>query len=231
MIKLFHFKLCPFSRRARVSLLELRVEHLLIDEKVWDRRREFLSINPAGTLPVIIDDDKDITVINIYAITEFLEEKFCFNHLQESLIPGEYGERAEIRRLVDWFDIKFYKDVSGVILRELIDKYYIKDPAVSKSPNMDSIRIAQENLTYHLNYLNHLVTSRKWIAGDKYSQADIAAASHISCLDYLNKINWDKWEEVRNWYARIKSRLSFSDILSDRLPGFQPPTHYSDPDF
>jgi glutathione S-transferase len=231
MIKLFHFKLCPFSRRARVSLSELGVEHLLIDEKVWDRRREFLSINPAGTLPVIIDDDEDITIINIYAITEFLEEKFYNNHLQDSLIPGEFHERAETRRLIDWFDLKFHREVSGVILRELIDKYYIKDQASNASPNMDSVRIAQENLIYHFNYLSHLVSSRKWIAGDKFTQADIAAASHISCLDYLNKINWDNWEEIRNWYARIKSRASFSDILSDKLPGFQPPIHYSNPDF
>ncbi|MEC7927953.1 MAG: glutathione S-transferase family protein, partial [Pseudomonadota bacterium] len=31
--------------------------------------------------------------------------------------------------------------------------------------------------------------------------------------------------------ARIKSRPSFSSILEDRLAGFHPPNHYSNPDF
>ena len=116
-------------------------------------------------------------------------------------------------------------------MRELIDKYYMKNRTDDKSPNMESLRIAQENSIYHFEYLSYLISSRRWIAGDALSQADIAAATHISCLDYLNKIDWEKWSEIKNWYARIKSRPSFSSILEDRLAGFHPPNHYSNPDF
>lgn len=230
MIKLFQFKLCPFSRRVRFTLEEYNISFVTIDEIIWNKRKEFLAINPAGTLPVLIDEADDI-IINNYAIIEYIEEKY--SHLQKgtSLISGNLRVKAEIRRLVDWYDNKFYNEVSKIILRELIDKYYMKNRSEDKSPNMESLRIAQENSIYHFEYLSHLISSRRWIAGDAISQADIAAATHISCLDYLNKIDWDKWSEIKNWYARIKSRPSFSSILEDRLAGFHPPNHYSNPDF
>ncbi len=230
MIKLFQFKLCPFSRRVRFTLGEYKISFVAIEEIIWNERKEFHAINPAGSLPVLIDEADNI-IINNYAIIEYIEEKYSENSSAAGLISGDLASKAEIRRLVDWFDNKFYQEVSKIILRELIDKYYMKNRIDDTSPNMESLRIAQENSLYHLEYLTYLISSRGWISGDMISQADVAAASHISCLDYLNKIDWDKWSEVRNWYARIKSRPSFSTILDDRIAGFQPPNHYSNPDF
>ena len=230
MIKLFQFKLCPFSRRVRYTLEEYNIRFVMIDEIIWNKRKEFLAVNPGGSLPVLIDEDDNV-IINNYAIIEYIEEKHSQTTGGSSLILGDLSTKAEIRRLVDWYDNKFYHEVSKIILRELIDKYYMKDKIDDKSPNMESVRIAQENSTYHFKYLSYLISSRSWIAGDFISQADIAAASHISCLDYLNKIDWDKWLEIKNWYARIKSRPAFSSILGDHIAGFQPPNHYSNPDF
>tara|TARA_Y100001935_G_scaffold208542_1_gene178139 strand:- start:368 stop:1060 length:693 start_codon:yes stop_codon:yes gene_type:complete len=230
MIKLFQFKLCPFSRRVRLTLEEYNISFVTIDEIIWNERKEFLAINPARSLPVLIDEADNI-IINNYAIIEYIEEKYSHTTNVASLISGNLSSKAEIRRLVDWYDNKFYNEVSKIILRELIDKYYMKNRINDKSPNMELLRIAHENSIYHLEYLSHLISSRSWIAGEVISQADIAAASHISCLDYLNKIDWDKWLEIKNWYARIKSRPSFSPILEDRIAGFQPPSHYSNPDF
>ena len=62
MIKLYHFPLCPFSRRIRLLLSESNLDFELLYEIPWDRRPEFLALNPAGTLPVIIDEnDKNIS--------------------------------------------------------------------------------------------------------------------------------------------------------------------------
>lgn len=230
MIKLFHFPICPFSRRVRITLSELNIQFTMVNENIWDKRREFLAVNPAGSLPVMIDDQHN-AIVSSYAIIEFIQEKFEINYHQNKLDFGDIYEQAEIRRLVDWFDNKFYTEVTRVILKELVDKYYIKNNTNTTSPNMELIRIAQDNLHYHLDYLTHLINSRKWIGGDFFSQADIAASAHLSCLDFLSKLQWDVCPVVKNWYSRIKSRPSFSGILSDSVAGFYPPSHYPNPDF
>ena len=230
MIKLFQFPLCPFSRKGRITLSEMDIPVSMINEKIWDKRREFLALNPAGTLPLIIDEQDNI-IINTYAIIEFIEEKYRDDNNKSNFISGDIYQKAEIRRLIDWFDNKFYKEVTKVILRELVDKYYLKNEIDNTSPNMELVRLAQENSLYHFEYISYLINSRRWIGGDHLSQADFAAAAHISCIDYLGKIDWNRWGSLKNWYARIKSRPSFSEILDDNIPGFRPPEHYSNPDF
>ena len=65
----------------------------------------------------------------------------------------------------------------------------------------------------------------------RQSAADITAAAHLSSLDYLGDVPWDAHEPAKEWYARIKSRPSFRQILSDHVPGVAPPKHYPDLDF
>jgi len=61
--------------------------------------------------------------------------------------------------------------------------------------------------------------------------ADFAAASHLSCLDYISDVDWNRHSVVKDWYATIKSRPSFRPLLVDHLSGFPPPDHYSNLDF
>jgi glutathione S-transferase len=98
-------------------------------------------------------------------------------------------------------------------------------------PDSGSIRIAHQNLKHHLGYIGYLAERRKWLAGDDFSLADITAAAHLSCLDYLGDVPWDDHPAAKDWYARVKSRPSFRPLLADHLPGLPPPKHYADLDF
>ena len=64
-----------------------------------------------------------------------------------------------------------------------------------------------------------------------HQMADIAAAAHLSAVDYVGGVPWDHNQEARTWYARVKSRPSFHSLLADHLPGLPPPAHYADLDF
>ena len=57
MAKLLHFPVDPFCRRLRISLGEYRCEAEVIEERPWENRASFVSLSPAGILPVFIDDD------------------------------------------------------------------------------------------------------------------------------------------------------------------------------
>ena len=51
MWQLFQFPLCPFSRKVRLVLAEKGVGHELVRENPWEKRDEFIDLNPAGETP------------------------------------------------------------------------------------------------------------------------------------------------------------------------------------
>jgi glutathione S-transferase len=76
-----------------------------------------------------------------------------------------------------------------------------------------------------------LLRRRDWLAGDRLSYADLAAAAHLSIADYLGDVPWNEDAGAKNWYARIKSRPSFRPILGDLHPGVPPSASYANLDF
>ncbi len=102
------------------------------------------------------------------------------------------------------------------------EKVYRRFGPKSASPDMEAMRAGHENLRYHLAYIGHLAETRSWLAGDALSFADLAAAAHLSALDYLGEVPWEEHEAAKNWYALLKSRPSFRPLLQDRRRGLPP---------
>jgi glutathione S-transferase len=219
---LYHLTLSPPSRKVRVVLAEKSLDFTLKSEKVWERRPEFLALNPAGEVPVLIEGDGTV-LAGTDAIVEYLDEVY-----REKILVGINPiDRAEVRRLCAWFDVKMNHEVTENLLGEKIMKRH----AAQGHPNSHAIRAGHANLPYHLEYIGYLVERRRWLAGDHFSVADITAAAHLSSLDYLGDVPWDAHEPAKEWYVRIKSRPSFRQLLSDHVPGLPPPPHYTDLDF
>lgn len=222
MRTLYHLWLSPYSRKVRIMLAEKGVGFEMRLERVWERRQEFLALNPAGKVPVLVEGDGTV-LADSYAICEYIEE----THPEPPIIGRKPLFRAEVRRIVAWFDEKFAKEVTSNLLFEKVVKRFLGMGA----PNSDAIRAGNRNIHYHLDYIGYLTEQRNWLAGDDFSLADIAAAAHISCLDYLGDVPWSEHERAKDWYARVKSRPSFRAILGDHIPGLTPPKHYADLDF
>jgi glutathione S-transferase len=230
MLTLFHQMLCPHSRFARLALGEYRLEARLIEEKTWERRQDFLLLNPAGSIPVLVDDGKP-PVCGASVLAEYLHESHGGTREGGALYPDDIGERAEVRRLAAWFNDKFHVEVSGPLTAERVFRRYMTREQGGGPPDTDAIRAARHNIRYHLAYIGWLVRTRNWLAGDELSYADLAAAAHISAADYLGDVPWTEDEAARNWYARVKSRPSFRPILADTLAGVPAAASYANLDF
>jgi glutathione S-transferase len=227
MPALIHFTLDPFSRRLRIALAEYGVPVELIDEEPWDPTPEIFELNPAGTLPVYLEDAAT-ALSGIEAITEYLEET---KSTRTSLIPGDVFERAEVRRLAGWFNGKFYAEVSEPLLTEKVIRRYLGRDRGGGGPDTARVRAAMARLRDHLDYISHLVDHRVWLAGEHLSIADLAAAGHISAVDYFGDIPWADYPIAKGWYQRVKSRPSFRPLLTDTIRGMAPGAHYADLDF
>jgi glutathione S-transferase len=212
----------PLSRTVRILLREKKLDFTLMYERTWDERDDFLSINPAAEVPVFIDQNGAI-ISSFYAIVEYLEETY-----PENTFSGKDPIlNAEIRRLVDWFNGKFNKEVTNKLVFEKIYKRHV----LKEGPDAKNLREAQYNIHAHLDYICYLIDRRRWLAGEFITIADFTAAAHLSCLDFLGSVPWEKYEEAKEWYMRIKSRPSFRPLLSDQVPGHSPVDHYANLDF
>ena len=228
MATLLHYPLCAFSRSIRLALAECGIEAEFAEERPWEWRPEFVALNPAGTLPVFVTDEHG-PVVGAYAISEYLSDTADERDARLlQLFPGEAAARAEARRLVDWFHRKFHEEVTSYLVDE---KVFRRFGPQSASPNMEAMRAGHENLRYHLAYIGHLAETRSWLAGETISFADLAAAAHLSTLDYLGEVPWEEHEAAKSWYALLKSRPSFRPLLLDRVAGFTPSGTYADLDF
>tara|TARA_Y100001936_G_C15934451_1_gene591243 strand:- start:258 stop:929 length:672 start_codon:yes stop_codon:yes gene_type:complete len=220
---LYHLWLHPFSRKVRLLLAEKGLEFELKIEKVWERRTEFLAMNPAGDVPVLIEPD-GTTLTNSAVICEYLDEVYRENG---TLIGNTPIERAEVRRLTAWFDGKFNREVTDNIIGEKMMKRLLK----MGEPHGPAIRAGHANIHYHLDYISFLMERRSWLAGEFFSMADITAAAHLSSIDYIGDVPWEEHEGARLWYSKVKSRSSFRPLLHDVIPGTPPTDHYKNIDF
>lgn len=230
MHKLTHFRLCPRSRSIRLLLAEIGLEVVLEEERPWEYRPALLALNPAGELPVLTIERGPV-LCGTYAISEYIADELLQHPLQghsTPLFPGNREDRAEVRRLVDWFHGKLDREATRDLLEEKVYQGYRSGSA---GPDATILRAARANLRYHLSYIGYLAHQRRWLAGDEMSFADLAAAAHLSCLDYLGEVPWHEHEAAKVWYQRIKSRPSFRPLLADRVSGTPAPLHYADLDF
>jgi len=221
MARLFHVPLSPFCRKIRLSLAEKKIEVELVEERYWEADPDFLRRNPAGKVPVLRLDG--IMMSESAAICEYIEE----TRPEPSLLPRDPVQRLEVRRLVTWFDDKFHHEVTSKLLYERVNKKMMK----AGYPDSKNVKAGARAIKFHLGYMTWLLNHRRWLAGDAMTLADFAAAAHLSSLDYISDVDWNSCPEVKDWYAKIKSRPAFRSILADQVPGFTPPKHYNDLDF
>ena len=228
MAKLYHHPLDPHSRFVRLILAEHGIEPDLVEERVFERRPEFLVLNPAGTVPVLVEDTGAV-VPGPGPISEYLEE--TRGAAGRRLMPEAPADRIEVRRLVEWFNVKLYNEVTHWLVTEKVYKRFMSQAQGGGAPEMELVRAARSNIRHHLRYIGYLAGHRNWLAGDALTTADLAAAAHISCVDFLGDVPWAEDEMAKSWYARVKSRPAFRALLADRVAGITPADSYANLDF
>src|SRR5947207_12989160 len=117
---LHHFPLDPASRQVRLALGEKRLPFSDVVVKVWEQSADLLTLNPAGLTPVLVETrgGKRLVICETRAVLEHIEE----SEPEPPLMGREAPDRAEVRRLLQWFDRKFDGEVNGFLLQEKLEK-------------------------------------------------------------------------------------------------------------
>ncbi len=190
-------------------------------ENYWKPQKEFLKLNPAGHLPVMVNEE-NFPIIGANSCVDYIKDL----QLKPNLFVDNYKEKAEINRLSHWFDTIFKKEVIDPIIYEKV----FSRIANNIIPNSGNIRAALNNLDFHIQYFNYLLSSNEFFIKDKITYLDLLAAANLSVLDYLGLLDLKNNENIKEWYFKIKSRPSFKTLLKDQLVGLSPHENYRNVD-
>ena len=130
-----------FCRAARLILLEKNISFKIINEPVWKRRIDFLKINPAGDLPVIVDDD-NTSIIGYENLVEYLDEK----KIGKALLGNNSKERLEVRRICMWVSRKLNNEV----MKNILDERVFKSLKENSQPSTSVLNVGRKNLKNHM---------------------------------------------------------------------------------
>src|SRR5258708_21814836 len=191
MFTLFHHPFCPHSRFIRLALGEHGLDLRLVEERVWERREAFLALNPAGTTPVLTSEGRP-PIPGAGIIAEYLDETYGAGMDERRLLPTTVAERIEVRRLMAWFNDKFFEEASNPLVTERIYKRFMSEDDGGGAPAAEVIRAAKANVRYHLAYIGWLARTRNCLAGERLTYADLAAAAPLSAIDYLGDGPWSQ---------------------------------------
>ena len=223
MISCYYFTLCPFSRQIYLLLLESNISTHLIHINPWEKDNDLTYLNPSMLLPILVHEKK--LIIEYYPIIEYIESSMN----DYKFLGDTHVEQAESRRLISWFNQKFYIEVTRYIINEKVRRIM---QGGGLTPSSRNISAAQHNIRTHIAYIDFLLQRNSWLTGEKFLLPDMIAASHISILDYCSNIEWTKIPlSVKKWYSLIKSRPSFNTILEQTINNLLPPEHYYNADF
>ena len=230
MLTLFHHPFCPHSRFIRLALAEHGLEHRAIEERVWERREDFLMLNPAATTPVLVAEGYP-PVPGAAVIAEFLDETSGAELHEHRLMPTEPAGGS---RCAGWPPGSTRSSsprsagplVTGALLQAA---HAHRAGRRSARHRRDPCGADQCPLSF---CLYRMAGAHPRLAGRRpHEPADLAAAAHLSAVDYLGDVPWTEDEASKNWYARVKSRPSFRPMLAETWPGLAPAPNYADLDF
>lgn len=215
MLTLFHHPDCPHSRFVRLALREYGLPVRQIVERIWERRKEFLLLNPAGTTPVLLTE-AELAIPGAWIIAEYLDEVYGEEMSERRLLPSNLPERVAVRKLMHWFNGDFFREVTDVLMTERYKQYM---PANGGTPDYKLMRDVIPAIAYYLDHIDLLLGRHDWLNGTRLSYADLAAAAHLSLAEDLGEIPWAEDSAAKAWYERMRARPTFQSMKAQAWRG------------
>jgi glutathione S-transferase len=181
------------SIRVRWTLQELGVEFESVTINLADgehRRPEFLKLNPAGRLPVLIDDDFVLT--ESVAIVLYLAEKYS----HKGLLPIDLKQRAQVNRWLLFTATELEQPLWRIARHTALYPEHLRLTA--------EVSLARQDFTDMAAVMEEHMQERKFIVGDTLTIADIVGAY---TLDWANEVQLlDDFPHLLRYMERIYAR-------------------------
>lgn len=203
MMKLYGFGPTR-SLRALWGLRELGVEFEFIPVNLQageHKRPEFLAVNPAGKVPVLVDGD--LVLPESAAIVLYLAEKYP----EKGLMPAKLDERAQVYRWVLFAVTELEQPLWRMTKHAFL---YPEHKRIAKD-----IDLAREDFAAMAAVLERHMAGRQYIVGDRISAADCVTAY---LMDWANERQLlDGFPNLKGYLQRMYQRSTAPQRIAEAL--------------
>ena len=202
-MKLYSSKLAPSPLKVVIFLKEKcildQVEIVNLDlGKLEHKTPEYKAIAPNSRVPALQLDDGTI-ILETTAICRYLEALYPE--------PNLFGESPiEIASIEMW-----YSRVTYELMVPLMHGFRHTHPHMSQMENQNQeYGLAQRELAVKsLDTYNNIIASREYIAGERFTYADIQMVTSLQFLVRLNRLDIQDYENLNDYINQVSSRPSF----------------------
>ena len=199
-MKLYEFTQAPNPRRVRVFLAEKGVSVPTVQVNIGaaeNRKPEFLKINPMGGLPVLELDD-GTHIAESVAICRYFEVL----HPEPNLM----GKDAKEQAVVEMWNRRMEFEVLGMAagaFRNTSDFFKGRIPQVREYGEVCHVAVIKR-----LEWLDQELANREFIAGNRYTIADITALIGIDFGRTTQIRIQPEQKNLARWHAAVSARPS-----------------------
>ena len=203
-MKLYSSKLAPSPLKVLIFLKEKgildQVEVIDIDlGKLEHKTPEYKAIAPNSRVPALKLGD-DTIILETTAICRYLESLYPE--------PNLFGENPiEIASIEMW-----YSRVTYELVVPLMHGFRHTHPHMSQMEDQNQeYGLAQRELAVKsLDVYDKIIASREYIAGERFTYADIQMVTSLQFLVRLNRLDINDYENLNDYINQVSSRSSFS---------------------
>jgi len=203
-MKLYSSKLAPSPLKVLIFLKEKgildQVEIIDLDlGNLEHKTPEYKAIAPNSRVPALKLDD-DTIILETTAICRYIESLYPE--------PNLFGENPiEIASIEMW-----YSRVTYELIVPLMHGFRHTHPHMSQMENQNQeYGLAQRELAVKsLDVYDKIIASREYIAGERFTYADIQMVTSLQFLVRLNRLDINDFENLNDYINQVSSRSSFS---------------------
>jgi len=202
MLRLYYSPLSTFSQRVRIALLEKGIPAELVEVDLPGRAQfqpEYLAKNPYGRVPAIDEDGWGL--YESTAILEYLEA----TRPSPPLVPADARGRARVAMHMKLCDL----ELAGPARTILVPKRFLPRERWILEP----MEKARGKIEKHLAILEPEIQGREFLAGERFTLADVCYAPFLQFLPILDVT---PGPAVRSWAARLVERPSVRETRPPR---------------
>jgi glutathione S-transferase len=191
MLKLYYARPSLLSRPIWLALLEKQLPHQLIAVNLMENplSPEFLSINPFGQIPVLVDGD--LTLIESMAILDYLEATYP----NPPLLPQDPRRIGQVRMA----------QLVG------INKIVPTMVRLVAAPESDEHQYAHLEARQALDFLQNLLGNSSYFGGEQLTLAEISVGSFLYRLTDLG-LPLSDYPALADWSDRLLARPAWQQI-------------------
>lgn len=199
-MKFYDSTLAPNPRRVRIFLAEkgITVPTVQVDiAKAENRQPPYLAKNPMGGVPILELDDGTV-VAETVAICRYFEE----THPE----PPLFGTDAKDRALVEMWQRRMELEVAIPIMQVFRNTHAFFKGRIPQVPEYGEV--CRQAATSRLRWLDGELAGRKFVAGDRFSIADITLLVGIDFGRVSNLRIDPEHKNLQRWHDEVSARPS-----------------------